>query len=164
MQRRSQGSREIINKATHLQEPVSSTTWWDTEAEEGERPEGEEERDAEKDSSVTYHTSTVFSTGNQRGRGAGTGALKPPGMETGLPLIYSPLLNSSAQQSQPAPLNSLGGKIYGQRLLAVKRATHRARQEVSPIKSGLGFTSEREAFSQEEGGWKEANSYPPRQW
>lgn len=68
MQHRSQGSREIINKATHLQEPVSSTTWWDTEAEEGERPEGEEERDAEKDSSVTYHNSTVFSTGNQRGR------------------------------------------------------------------------------------------------
>lgn len=27
-------SREIISKATHLQEPVSSTTLWDTEAEE----------------------------------------------------------------------------------------------------------------------------------
>ena len=59
MQHRSRGSREITSKATHLQEPVSSTTLWDTEAEEGERPWGEEERDAEKDSSVTYHALTV---------------------------------------------------------------------------------------------------------
>lgn len=82
-------------------------------------------------------------------------------METGLPLIYSPLLNSSVQQRQPAPLNSLGGKINGQHLLAVKWATRRARQEVSPNQSGSGFTSGRvreRPSSQEEGGWKEANS------
>uniref|UniRef100_A0A2D4HV28 Uncharacterized protein n=1 Tax=Micrurus lemniscatus lemniscatus TaxID=129467 RepID=A0A2D4HV28_MICLE len=30
-------------------------------------------------------------------------------MEMGSPLIYSPLLNSSVQQSPPAPMNSLGG-------------------------------------------------------
>lgn len=43
MQHRSLGSRKRISKATHLQEPVSSTTLWDTEAEEGEK-----KRDAEK--------------------------------------------------------------------------------------------------------------------